>query len=159
MNPDSTFQQSIALADLAATTALGAALAAGLGCGDCVALEGDLGAGKTALARVVLTALGVTEAMPSPTFTLVQTYVTARLTVRHFDLYRIEDERELEELGFDEALEDGAVLVEWPERAGSRLPDDALKISLTIKGAQSRLAEIAGPARWAPIFENFARAL
>ena len=109
-----TFRGSFALPDLAATGALGAAIAEGLTMGDAVALWGDLGAGKTTLARAVLRALGVTEDVPSPTFTLVQTYDTPRLTVSHFDLYRLKDPRELEELGFDAALEDGAGLVEWP---------------------------------------------
>ncbi len=84
------FTSTRPLPDLAATEALGAQIAAGLAPGDAVALEGDLGAGKTALARAVLRALGVTDAVPSPTFTLVQHYETPRLRVSHYDLYRIE---------------------------------------------------------------------
>ena len=102
---------------MAATEALGARIAAGLGNGDTVALKGDLGAGKTTLARAILRALGVTESVPSPTFTLVQSYETPRLTLRHYDLYRIRNPREIDELGLEEALEDGAVLIEWPENA------------------------------------------
>lgn len=143
------FTASFPLRTLDETAALGRAIAAGLQPGDLVALQGDLGAGKTALARTILTALGITGPMPSPTFTLVQTYEAPRLIVRHYDLYRLEDPRELAELGLDEALEEGAALVEWPERAGDMLPDDTLFISLTITDAEHRLAEISGPARWA----------
>ena len=120
-----TFRGQFALPDLAATAALGARIAAGLRPGDAVALWGDLGAGKTTLARAILRALGVTEDVPSPTFTLVQTYETPRLRVGHYDLYRLKSAREMEELGFDDALDDGAVLVEWPERAPEALPPEA----------------------------------
>jgi tRNA threonylcarbamoyladenosine biosynthesis protein TsaE len=154
MNTESSFSVGFTLADLDATAALGAQIAAGLQRGDSVALEGDLGAGKTTLARAILGALGVTEAMPSPTFTLVQSYVTPHLQVRHYDLYRIEHEAEIDELGLDEALEDGAVLIEWPERAGSRLPEDILTVSLTLLDARSRRAAISGPARWASHFRD-----
>lgn len=154
MNPDSPFTARLALPDLAATAALGARIAAALEPGDLVALKGDLGAGKTALARGILTALGLTGPMPSPTFTLVQTYEAPRLVVRHYDLYRLEDPREIAELGLDEALEDGAVLVEWPERAGGLLPDDALTVLLTMPDAQSRQADLTGPARWARLLRG-----
>lgn len=148
------FAARFPLRDLAATAALGAAIAAGLQVGDTVALAGDLGTGKTTLARAVLSALGQTGPMPSPTFTLVQTYDTPRLTVRHYDLYRLESPREIAELGLDEALEDGAVLVEWPERAGKLLPDDCLHLSLTMPDAIIRIANLAGPARWARHFQG-----
>jgi len=152
MNTDSTpFTARLVLADLEATARLGAVVAAGLGRGDAVALKGDLGAGKTALARVILQALGVTGPIASPTFTLVQSYETARLAIRHYDLYRIEDPREMEELGLDEALAEGAALIEWPEHGGAALPEDMLEIFLTITGAQSRLAVLTGPARWAAL--------
>ena len=90
MHKDSQgFEQTYILGDLAATDALGARIAASLRVGDVIALQGELGAGKTTLARAILRALGVKEVVPSPTFTLVQSYDTARLTVQHFDLYRI----------------------------------------------------------------------
>ena len=155
MDKDSpSFTKTITLDGLAATEALGARIAAGLSVGDAVTLEGDLGAGKTTLARAILRALGVTESVPSPTFTLVQSYETARLTVRHYDLYRIKSPREIDELGLDEALEQGAVLIEWPENAEGRLPGDALHVVLSATGEQSRRADIAGPARWASLFSD-----
>ena len=144
------------LADLAATEALGARIAAGLAIGDAVALQGDLGAGKTTLARAILRALGVTENVPSPTFTLVQTYDTPGLAVRHYDLYRILNPRDIDELGLEEALEEGAVLIEWPERAGDRLPGEALHVVLTATGPGSRRADVAGPARWASLMTGAA---
>ena len=68
--------------------------------------------------------------------------------MRHFDLYRIQNSRDVDELGLEEALEEGAVLIEWPERAGDRLPGDTLHVVLTATGPISRRADIAGPARW-----------
>ncbi|HEX4178589.1 MAG TPA: tRNA (adenosine(37)-N6)-threonylcarbamoyltransferase complex ATPase subunit type 1 TsaE, partial [Rhizomicrobium sp.] len=106
---EATFRKEIALPDLDATARLGASIAGGLRAGDAVALWGDLGAGKTTLARAILNALGVTEDVPSPTFTLVQSYDT-HPPVSHYDLYRLKSSRELEELGFDDALTDGVVL-------------------------------------------------
>ena len=138
------FRMSLLLPDLAATTVLGARIAAALRVGDLVALDGDLGAGKTTLARAILTALGVDETVPSPTFTLVQTYRAPRLTVSHYDLYRLKHPREMEELGLDDALEDGAVLVEWPQRAP--LPD-GLTVRLTMDG-DGRRAELEGSPYW-----------
>ncbi|MGB8602678.1 MAG: tRNA (adenosine(37)-N6)-threonylcarbamoyltransferase complex ATPase subunit type 1 TsaE [Rhizomicrobium sp.] len=142
---------AISLKDLEATVALGRQLAPHLRPGDCVALYGDLGAGKTALARTILQALGVNEAVPSPTFTLVQTYETETLLLSHYDLYRLESPEEVRELGLDEALSDGVALIEWPDRAGPYLPEDALNITLTnVAGSeQGRLVTITGPARWA----------
>ena len=144
----------VQLGDLAATEALGARIAAGLGIGDAVALHGDLGAGKTTLARAILRALGVTESVPSPTFTLVQTYETSSLAVRHYDLYRIQNSRDVDELGLEEALEEGAVLIEWPGNAGDRLPGDALHVALAATGPGSRRADVAGPARWASLLSG-----
>ena len=137
------------LAGETATERLGAALARGLRPGDAVLLSGELGAGKTTLARFILRALGVTDHVPSPTFTLVQSYETPGLTLHHFDLYRIEEASEMAELGLDDALNDGAALVEWPERGfPARLAGEALHIALTAAGADIREARIIGPARW-----------
>ncbi|HEY5337824.1 MAG TPA: tRNA (adenosine(37)-N6)-threonylcarbamoyltransferase complex ATPase subunit type 1 TsaE [Rhizomicrobium sp.] len=148
------FAGALELDGLADTQALGARIAAGLNTGDTVALEGDLGAGKTTLARAILQALGVEEDVPSPTFTLVQHYETPRLAVRHYDFYRIGNARELDELGLDEALDDGAVLIEWPERAPDRIPADALHIYLSIASDRSRHAKLTGPKRWSETFRD-----
>ena len=146
----SIFRAEIALPDLAATAALAGRIASLLARGDAVALWGGLGAGKTTLARDILRALGVTENVPSPTFTLVQTYETPRLTVAHYDLYRLKSERELDELGFAEALDDGAALIEWPERAPEYLPDETLHLQFRLED-DVRKVKITGPARWAGI--------
>jgi len=142
------------LADEEATARLGACIGRGLGVGDAVLLEGELGAGKTVLARAILRSLGVTEYVPSPSFTLVQAYETRGPSIRHFDLYRIEREAEIEELGLDEALGEGAVLIEWPDRARARMPGNALSVRLETAGPTARRARIAGPARWRAAFEG-----
>jgi tRNA threonylcarbamoyladenosine biosynthesis protein TsaE len=148
------FAGDFPLAGLPGTQALGARIAGGLRAGDAVALEGDLGAGKTTLARAILESLGVTEDVPSPTFTLVQQYETPKLAVRHYDFYRIEDPSELNELGLDEALDEGAVLIEWPEKAPNAIPPDALHIKLTITSDRSRNAHIEGPSHWSDILKE-----
>ena len=141
-----TFRREVPLPDLDATARLGAGIAGGLKTGDAVALWGDLGAGKTTLARAILRALGVTDDVPSPTFTLVQNYETSP-RIAHFDLYRLKSAREMEELGFEDALSDGAVLVEWPERAPEALPPEALHVRLKQENG-TRSARLTGPARW-----------
>ena len=146
------FRAVFPLPDLAATGALGARIAGHLKPGDAVALSGDLGAGKTTLARAILAGLGVSETVPSPTFTLVQTYETPSLSVSHFDLYRLKKAAEMDELGLDEALEHGAALIEWPERAGARLPENRLNVELRIE-ADGRRAVLTGPARWQDLLD------
>ena len=141
------------LRDEAATMALGGRIARHLKPGDAVLLSGELGAGKTALARAILRALGVSGHVPSPTFTLVQPYETQTLALAHFDLYRVEDPKDVDELGLEDALNDGAILVEWPERAEARMPEDALRIALRVTGESARAAEISGPARWRDLSE------
>lgn len=97
------------------TAQFGAALAPLLGAGDALLLRGDLGAGKSVLARGVARALGVEGAMPSPTFTLAQPHEGARFPVYHFDLYRLADEEEFFAAGLDEMIDgDGVCLIEWP---------------------------------------------
>jgi tRNA threonylcarbamoyl adenosine modification protein YjeE len=143
------FETSLFLTDEAATKMLGVRIAGGLKIGDLVALSGELGAGKTYLARAILHHLGVTEEVPSPTFTLVQSYDTGTLAVYHFDLYRLERASELAELGLDDALNCGAALVEWPEHGlPMSLLEDALRVSLVPASGESRIAKLSGPARW-----------
>jgi tRNA threonylcarbamoyl adenosine modification protein YjeE len=144
----STTAIELTLPDLAATRRLAARLAAVLRPGDLVGLEGDLGAGKSELARAVVRALAGAEIeVPSPSFTLVQHYDLPAFPLVHADLYRLSDADEVRELGLDEALETGAVLVEWPERAGDLLPADRLTVRLAVAGdTESHTAAIrAGP--------------
>jgi tRNA threonylcarbamoyladenosine biosynthesis protein TsaE len=143
------FETVVTLKDEAATAALGARIASALEPGDAVLISGELGAGKTTLVRGILRALGVANHVPSPTFTLVQAYETQSFPVAHYDLYRIQSEREIIELGLEEALDTGAAIVEWPERGvPARLAKDALQITLTSTGKTSRQVQIAGPGRW-----------
>ncbi|HTV77676.1 MAG TPA: tRNA (adenosine(37)-N6)-threonylcarbamoyltransferase complex ATPase subunit type 1 TsaE [Steroidobacteraceae bacterium] len=110
-----------------------------------VQLHGDLGAGKTTLARGFLRALGYTDAVRSPTYTLVETYVFGALTVVHADLFRLQDPRELEGLGLRDLSVPGHVwLIEWPERAGSWLPPADLEVTLTA-GAAAHAVRIQAP--------------
>ncbi|PWJ80201.1 hypothetical protein C7441_113128 [Pseudaminobacter salicylatoxidans] len=128
------------LPDEPATLRLGEDLALALRRGDVLALHGDLGTGKTTLARSLIRALAGDPELevPSPTFTLVQVY-EGRLPIQHFDLYRLSSEEELDELGFDDALEQGAALVEWPEKAGNRMPASATRVELTEEGTGRRV--------------------
>ncbi len=119
-----------------ATERLGAKIARLLRLGDAVLLRGELGAGKSTLARGLVRALTTPdEEVPSPTFTLVQAYEGPEFTIAHLDLYRLSGPEEVYELGFDEALEEGVALVEWPQRLGARLPPDRLDIELRLRGA------------------------
>lgn len=146
----------IALADEAATLAFGGRLAEIARAGDVIALSGDLGAGKTTLARGLLAALGLVEEAPSPTFAIVQPYAPpeVRLPVAHVDLYRIDDPGDVAELGLDEMRDDSLLLVEWPERMGGALWSDALRLTLsrTADGARVLTAELppAWESRWPP---------
>jgi N-acetylmuramate 1-kinase len=108
--------------------------------GDTLALEGDLGAGKTTFARCLIGALsdGAISEVPSPTFTLVQTYETRRFDVAHFDLYRLTDPNEVLELGLDLALKRGIAIIEWPSRAADLLPPDRITLTLTEAGTPER---------------------
>lgn len=137
---------NITLPDEAATIALGEDLALALSRGDLVTLSGDLGAGKSSLARALIRTIANDEfyEVPSPTFTLVQAYEELRLPIAHADLYRLSSGDEIDELGFDAFLQDGAVLVEWPEQADGMLGTPAFAIELhhPDKGQQGRLVTI-----------------
>ncbi|MEO5705743.1 MAG: tRNA (adenosine(37)-N6)-threonylcarbamoyltransferase complex ATPase subunit type 1 TsaE [Alteraurantiacibacter sp.] len=136
------------LPDLAAMEAYGARIAACLRPGDVVALSGGLGAGKTTLARAVIAALGYTGEVPSPTFTIIETYDQLHPPLVHADFYRLKSPAEVEELGLDDYREGAALLAEWPEMAGGF--DHAPGcLSITLEStANGRLAIAHGGADW-----------
>lgn len=118
-----------------ATAHLATHLGALLRPGDCLLLEGPIGAGKTHFARsLIQSLLDIPEDVPSPTFTLVQTYDTAAGEIWHADLYRLTDPGEVEELGLTQAMEDAICLIEWPDRLGDLAPQGALRLSFAAQG-------------------------
>jgi tRNA threonylcarbamoyladenosine biosynthesis protein TsaE len=138
----------------AATAVLAQKLAPLLRAGDVVALSGGLGAGKTSLVRYLLQALGHDGEVPSPSFAIVQPYDDLTPPVWHADLFRIDEPGELTELGLD-SLDDAALLVEWPERAGVGIWPDALRLTLNVLADERRslTAEVppAWEGRWPPL--------
>lgn len=147
------------LPDEAASEAFATSLAMMLRPGDLVLLQGELGAGKTTLARALIRAVAGDPELevPSPTFTLVQSYELPGLAVAHMDFYRLNDPGEVAELGVDELLEAGAVIIEWPERAATMLPPGGLVVQLEEAGG-GRLAHIAAPdAAWLERLDRLAR--
>lgn len=142
--------REMVLPDEAATVRLAEDLAAILAPGDLIALSGDLGAGKSTLSRALLRVIADDDDLevPSPTFTLVQTYDLGRMSVSHFDLYRLEEPEELEELGLGELLETGAALIEWPEQGGDLLTEGALWLRLEAGGddPDARICRFASDA-------------
>ncbi|MGE3693396.1 MAG: tRNA (adenosine(37)-N6)-threonylcarbamoyltransferase complex ATPase subunit type 1 TsaE [Novosphingobium sp.] len=138
------------LPDQASTERFGAAIADVLQPGDIVALSGGLGAGKTTLARAIIGALGYSGEVPSPTFAIVEIYEppSLRLPLVHADFYRLASPAELEELGLDDYLGDGALIAEWPEKAGGFVHDPAcLSIRLEIED-ERRFAIVEPGASW-----------
>src|SRR5258705_3310763 len=164
VSPASSF--SIVLPNERATRRLAADVATILKPGDLVTLSGDLGAGKTAFARALIRHLAADDTLdvPSPTFTLVQTYALPRFAVVHADLYRVGHPGELAELGVDDDAGNSIVLLEWPDRAGDVLPPDRLDIALTLVaqggsnqgGPNQRHAELTGYGSFAARLERLA---
>ena len=144
------------LPDEAATIAFAERLAPRLKAGDCLALAGDLGMGKSTLARALIRARFNDPALevPSPTFTLVQLY-DGTPPIYHFDLYRLADPEELVELGIDEALEDGISLIEWPERGEAMLPANTLTLRFSEEGNGRRIALFGPETRLAALDAAF----
>jgi tRNA threonylcarbamoyladenosine biosynthesis protein TsaE len=140
----------IHLADVEATERAGARLADVLALGDVIALSGDLGAGKTSLVRGLIGALGMEGDVPSPSYGLIIPYEApeVRLPVWHVDLYRLENPDELDELALDEARQENALLIEWPERMGARLWGDALRLRLDIMESGGRTLTASLPPSW-----------
>jgi len=160
----------IPLPDAVATAALAARIAPHLGAGDTLLLSGDLGAGKTHFARALIHALQAAagqppEDVPSPSFTLVQTYRAGPLEIWHADLYRLHDAGELIELGLDAAFDAALCLIEWPDRLGPHIPAGALCLTLAVAPAgpdptaePARTAILRGGApRHAPLFAALRR--
>lgn len=140
----------LVLADADATQAAGAALASLLRPGDIVTLSGGLGAGKTTFARGLIQALGHAGEVPSPSFAIVQPYEppSVRLPVAHVDLYRVEDQAEIAELGLDEWLAYGALIVEWPDRLEPWQKAEALALVLASGEAGARVLTADVPRAW-----------
>jgi len=150
---NTSFFQCLTLKGEAETAALGRRVARLLRPGDTVTLTGPLGAGKTVFARGLIRTFLTGEEVPSPTFTLVQTYETAGFPIWHVDLYRLKAASEVRELGLDEALERGVLLIEWPDRMGHALPADRLDI--VIEGMdeenvdEERIVKVVARGAWA----------
>ena len=146
---ESEVAPSTTLPDATATADFAALVAPLLRAGDIVALHGELGAGKTFFARAVIQALGGPAEVPSPTFTLVQTYDLAPAPVWHFDLYRLSRPEDAHELDIEDAFADAISLIEWPERLGSLLPEDRLDVHIAFgKSETERVVTLAGGPSW-----------
>jgi tRNA threonylcarbamoyladenosine biosynthesis protein TsaE len=138
----------LTLPDLNAVAALGRRIAAKLQPGDVVALSGDLGAGKTTLSRAILAAAGHAGEVPSPTFTIIETYARTDPPIVHADFYRLDDPSELEEIGLEDYREGAALLAEWPDRAGGFAHEPAcLSVELE-NGGEGRRAIVEGGSAW-----------
>ena len=154
MDPTETalYRHDMDLPSEAATVSIARRIASLARTGDVIALNGDLGAGKTCFARGFIGALtGQGEEAPSPTFTLVQTYDSERGTIWHFDLYRLARADDALELGLEDALAEGITLIEWPERIASLLPQDRLDVALSFRPGNdnARTLRLTGRGNWA----------
>jgi len=153
------FHRRLALPDEEATAALAGRLAGLLGPGDVLLLSGPIGAGKTSFARALIRAAtgNPAEEVPSPTFTLVQTYPAPRGEIWHADLYRLGDAGEALELGLDAAMENAICLIEWPEILGDLAPADALSLAFAAGDAghdSGHAVTLTGNAGWAARLER-----
>jgi tRNA threonylcarbamoyl adenosine modification protein YjeE len=151
----------LSLPDPAATDALAGRLAAHLAPGDTLLMSGAIGAGKSHLARTLIQTLaplwgGVAEEVPSPTFTLVQTYGTPQGEIWHADLYRLSGPADIDDLGLTEAFGTALCLVEWPDRLGLLAPVDALSILLEPEGEGRAATLTASDPRWLPVLTDLA---
>jgi len=142
------------------TARLAERIGASLKPGDCLLLDGPVGAGKTHFARHLIRSLmPVPEDVPSPTFTLIQTYDTSAGEIWHADLYRLGALEEIEELGLQDALDNAVCLIEWPELLGPLTPATALSLRFQTDITDENLRRItltSGSDRWAPLLEQFA---
>lgn len=130
------------------TKALGAALSGVTRRGDCILLKGQIGAGKSTLARAFIRArLGQDTEVPSPTFTLVQVYDDAECEIWHTDLYRLGDAQEAVEIGLIDAMGEQICLIEWPELLNELAPDNALTIEMAAEGS-GHMAVLTGDGTW-----------
>ena len=129
------------------TFSIGRLLGEGLTGGDCVALTGELGAGKTCLTQGIAAGLGVPDGyvVTSPTFTLINEYPGGDTTLYHLDVYRLSGSADLEEMGFQEYLmSDGVMVIEWAEKVSDAIPDEALRVELSYMDEMVRRIEISG---------------
>ena len=149
-----TFSRTQRLLDVNATVRLAGALSEHVRQGDVICITGALGAGKTTFARAFINAIAQRvncseEEVPSPTFTLLQTYEAKETIIYHFDLYRIEKPNDAIELGIEEAFADGLTLIEWGERLGSLLPTNRLDVNLFPgKSTNARQVKLRGHGDW-----------
>jgi len=148
--------REIDLPDEKTTAALATALAACARQGDVIGLSGPLGSGKTTFARYFIGARmgagpGANQEVPSPTFTLVETYQPATgPAIWHFDLYRLETPEDAYELGIEDAFAEGIALIEWPERLGGLMPREQLQVALAAgKNEKARVATLSASPGWA----------
>lgn len=143
VRPPSSTDQTVFLPDEKAATRFAKLCAGHLNAGDTVLLSGPIGAGKSHFARAVIRAkVGAKTEVPSPTFTLVQSYADGAIEIWHADLYRVSDSSELTELGLFDAMGSALCLIEWPDRLGD-IPSGCITIDLSMNG-EGRTAHISG---------------
>ena len=154
---------TIHLPDATATEAMARRIASLLDPGDTILLSGEIGSGKSTFARALIKSrlqeVGRDEDVPSPTFTLVQTYEVRDAEIWHCDLYRLTDPDEILDLGLDEAFEKAICLIEWPDRLGDLAPEDALLIDLKSTEDDARRMDVSAPKGWERVLSLFQDAI